>query len=161
MHTPKTDFVRVCLTHADEAMSRAKSRRGLHLAAGVFAATLFSAGIATAQAPVPSNPTGAAQQVLAAPQNPAATASAGAVTIDTPLEQMIAIPAAKAIIDKDVPGLTTHPMFDQFKKMSLREVQPYTQGQLSDEALKQVSVDLTTIKLNATGVNSETPATPK
>lgn len=80
---------------------------------------------------------------------PAAAAAAPAApkfSLDTPIEALVADPKAKAVIEADLPGLSTHPAFDQFKAMSLRQLQPMSNGALSDEVLKKVSDDLTAIK---------------
>jgi hypothetical protein len=50
------------------------------------------------------------------------------------------------VLDADLPGLTTHPAYDQFKGMSLKDVQPMSQGALTDEALKKAGEDLAKIK---------------
>jgi hypothetical protein len=91
------------------------------------AALLLTAGAAAAQTP-------------AAP--PAAMAPAGALTLDTPIEQIVANPAGKAVLDTDLPGLTTHPAYDQFKSMSLKEVEPMSQGALTDAMLAKTGADL-------------------
>jgi hypothetical protein len=100
----------------------------LILAAG--AAVFLTAAAAAAQTPAPA----------ATP--PAAAAPAGALSLDTPIEDIVANPAGKAVLDKDIPGLTTHPAYDQFKGMSLKEVQPMSQGALTDDMLKKTGDDL-------------------
>jgi hypothetical protein len=69
------------------------------------------------------------------------TASTG-LGLDTPIEQIAANPAGKAVLDKDIPGLLTHPAYDQFKSMSLKEVQPMSQGALTDDMLAKAGTDL-------------------
>ena len=76
----------------------------------------------------------------------AAAPAAPKFSLDTPIEALVADPKAKAVIEADLPGLSTHPAFDQFKAMSLRQLQPMSNGALSDEVLKKVSDDLTAIK---------------
>ncbi len=71
-----------------------------------------------------------------------AAAAAPAFSADTPLETVVANPAAKAVLDKDMPSISTHPAFDQFKAMSLRQLQPYAQGKITDEAIAKVDADL-------------------
>ena len=68
------------------------------------------------------------------------------LTIDTPIEEIVAVPAGKAVLDKDLPGLTSHAMYEQFKSMTLKDLQPMSQGQITDESLKKVSADLATLK---------------
>ena len=61
---------------------------------------------------------------------------------NTPIETLVANPAAKAVLDKDIPGLTTHEAYDQFKSMTLSQVAPMSQGALTDDMLKTVQADL-------------------
>ncbi len=92
---------------------------------------------------------GAFAQTAPAPA-PAAAAAAPAATakfsLDTPIEALVADAQAKAVLDADLPGVTTHPSYDMFKGMSLRAVQPMSDGKLTDEMLKKVETDLAAIK---------------
>ena len=94
-----------------------------------LALTLLAAGPALAQNATPAP--------AAAP-----AAAAPAFSADTPLETVVANPAAKAVLDKDMPSISTHPAFDQFKAMSLRQLQPYAQGKITDEAIAKVDAGL-------------------
>lgn len=79
----------------------------------------------------------------------AATATAAAATrfnLDTPIETIAADPVAKKVLDADLQNITAHPMYETFKTMSLAQVQPLSQGALTDEALAKVKTDLTAIK---------------
>ena len=67
-------------------------------------------------------------------------------TTDTPIETIVANADAKAILDKDLPGLTSHPMYDQFKSMSLKDLAPMSQGKIDDAGLKKVGDDLAAVK---------------
>jgi hypothetical protein len=100
------------------------------LAPGAFAQT----------APAPAVAPAAAAPAAAAP---AATAK---FSLDTPIEALVADAKAKAVLDADLPGVTTHPSYDMFKGMSLRAVQPMSDGKLTDEMLKKVETDLAAIK---------------
>ncbi|ACL94929.2 hypothetical protein [Caulobacter vibrioides] len=73
---------------------------------------------------------------------PPAAASASAFSADTPLEAVVANPAAKAALDKTLPALAKHPAFEQFKGMSLRELQAYAEGQITNEMIAKVDADL-------------------
>lgn len=80
---------------------------------------------------------------LAQNATPAAPAEAAAkLTVDTPIEQLIANEKAKAVLDARIPGLTSHPMLDQFKAMSLKQLQPMSGGQLTDAMVDAVAADL-------------------
>lgn len=77
---------------------------------------------------------------------PATAPAAAKFSLDTPIEALVADPRAKAVLDADIPGVTTHPSYDMFKGMSLRAVQPMSGGKLTDEMLKKVETDLAAIK---------------
>ena len=90
-----------------------------------------------------------AQTMPAAPPAPAATpapAAAAKFSLDTPLADLVANPAAKAVLDKDLPGLTTLDSFDTFKTASLNQVAPFSNGKLTDAMLAKVATDLAAIK---------------
>ncbi|MFC5373519.1 hypothetical protein ACFPIF_13185 [Brevundimonas faecalis] len=90
----------------------------------------------------------AAQQATAVPaQPPAAPAQAGqparsAFTLDTPIQRLVADPAAKAVLDRELPGLTTHERYEQFKGISLKTLQPFSGGLISDERMRAVEAGL-------------------
>ena len=101
----------------------------------VFALAL-AATTATAQpAPAPAAP----------PAPDAAAATPAKLSINSTIETLVADAKAKAVLDANLPGLTSHPAFDQFKAMSLRAVQPFSGGVITDEALKKIEADLATI----------------
>ena len=87
----------------------------------------------------------AAQAQTAAPAAKTAVAAAK-FNLDTPIETLVADAKAKAVLDADLPGLTSHPAYDSFKAMSLRAVQPLAQGALTDEMLKKTETDLAAVK---------------
>lgn len=87
-----------------------------------------------------------AAQTPGVPAAQPAPASTAKFNLDTPIETIVADPAGKAVIDADIPPLTTHPAYDQFKTMSLRALQPLSNGALTDEQLKKVETDLAAIK---------------
>lgn len=89
---------------------------------------------------------GAFAQTAPAPAPAAAPAVAAKFNLDTPIEALVADARAKAVLDADLPGVTTHPSYDMFKAMSLRAVQPMSNGKLTDEQLKKVETDLAAIK---------------
>ena len=73
---------------------------------------------------------------------PAAAPAASTYSADTPLEVIVADPAAKAALAKTLPNLAAHPAFEQFKAMSLRQLQPYASDKISEEAVAKVDADL-------------------
>jgi len=83
-------------------------------------------------------PVAALAQTAATPAAPAAAA----ISLDTPIEQLLINEKTKAMLDARIPGLTSHPMLDQFKAMSLKQLQPMAGGQLTDAMLEAVAADL-------------------
>jgi hypothetical protein len=62
--------------------------------------------------------------------------------LDIPIEKIAAEPAGKAVLDANLPQLTGHASYDSFKSMTLRQLQPLSQGQITDEALTNTEVEL-------------------
>jgi hypothetical protein len=71
-----------------------------------------------------------------------AQAPAALSTETTPIETLVANPAAKAVLEKNIPGISTHEAYDQFKAMTLTQVAPMSQGAVTDAIIKQVQADL-------------------
>lgn len=91
-----------------------------------------------------------AQTAPAAPaQTPpgvAAPTAAAKLSLDTPIETLVADAEASAVLEANLPGIANHPAYDQFKAMSLRQVQPFSEGQLTDEAMKKIEAGLAALK---------------
>lgn len=77
---------------------------------------------------------------------PTAPAAQTAFNLDTPIETLVADARARAILDADLPGLTAHPQYDQFKGMSLTMLAPFSPDKLTDERLGKVKADLAALK---------------
>jgi len=72
---------------------------------------------------------------------PAPAAGGGAMSVDkTTIGALMANPAAKAVLEKDVPGIEQY--LDQIKDMTLTQVAPMSQGAIDDAKLKQIQADL-------------------
>jgi len=84
----------------------------------------------------------AAAQTAPAP----AAAVATAFSIDSPIEQLVANPATKTVLEADFPGLASHPAYEQFKAMSLKQLAPYSNGVITDDKLAKASADLAAVK---------------
>lgn len=97
----------------------------------VLAAALMLPAVASAQTAAPA---------------PAAPAAATKFNLDTPIETIAADPAGKAVIERDLPGTLTHPMYDQFKGMSLNQVAPMAADKITPAVLAKVGADLAAIK---------------
>ncbi|WP_219892381.1 hypothetical protein [Aquisediminimonas profunda] len=96
--------------------------------AALFASLSTAAGAQTVTGPAP------------------AAAAVAAFSIDSPIEQLVANPATKAVLEADFPGVTTHPAYEQFKAMSLKQLAPYSNGIITDEMLAKASADLAAVK---------------
>ena len=99
-----------------------------HLAALAIAVSV-GAGAALAQSAPPSPAVAEAR-------------TSQALSIDTPIEALVAVPMAKAVLDADIPGLTEHPMYNQFKRDNLRALAPKFGGAISDKDLVKIQADL-------------------
>ncbi len=92
-----------------------------------------------------------AQTAPAAPAAPAMTApavtapGAAKLTIDSPIEALVGDAKAKTVLEGVIPGLSAHPSYDQFKAMSLTQVQPYSGGAITDEMIKKITDGLAAI----------------
>jgi putative polyketide hydroxylase len=71
------------------------------------------------------------------------------LTLDTPVEQIAAVPEAKAALDTHLPMVTAHPKYATFKSMSLRQLQPVSDGKLTDAALSKAEAALATVQCEA------------
>ena len=78
--------------------------------------------------------------------NAAQAASAARLNLDTPIETIVADAAGKAVLDADLPGVTTHEHYEMFKAMSLRAVAGYAPDKLTPEVLAKVEADLAKVK---------------
>ena len=84
-----------------------------------------------------------AQEAPAPATAPAADAK---LSIESPIAALVENAATKAVIDTNFPGMTAHPAFEQFKVMSLKELQPLSGGVITDEAIAKAATELAAIK---------------
>jgi hypothetical protein len=84
----------------------------------------------------------------AIPATPDATAPATPIvpsepfTRETPIEKIAADPGGAAVLNKDIPGLLTDKSYDFFKSMNLKQIQRLSDGDLSDDMVRQAEADL-------------------
>lgn len=108
----------------------------------MFVAALMAAAPALAQ--------GAAEPAPAAAPAPAADAATPAsdakFNLDTPLQDIVADEKGKAVIEKHFPGMIALPEYEMFKAISLTQLQPYSNGKITDEMLAATAKDLAEIK---------------
>ncbi|MBN8816958.1 MAG: hypothetical protein J0J06_16110 [Sphingomonas sp.] len=107
------------------------------LAVALFAATPAVAQTAAAPTPAPV--------AVPAPAGPAVAAAK--FSLDTPIELLVADPAAKAVLTADLGGdITANPSYDQFKSMSINQIKPYAPDKLPDTLTAKIATDLAAIK---------------
>jgi hypothetical protein len=110
-------------------------KTAMFVAALMAAAPAFAQGTA-APAPAPAAPAPAA----------AAPASDTKFNLDTPLQDIVADEKGKAVIEKHFPGMIALPEYEMFKAISLTQLQPYSNGKITDEMLAATAKDLAEIK---------------
>ena len=84
--------------------------------------------------------------VQAADTAPAAQAPAARLSLDTPVEAIVADAAGKAVLDANLPGLTTYEHYDMIKTYSLRALSRMAPDKLPAEALAKVEAELAKIQ---------------
>jgi hypothetical protein len=72
-------------------------------------------------------------------------APAGGFSLDTPIAELIADPRARAILDRDVPGMSDDPNLSKFQTLSLRKLAPLSGGQMTPALLAKIGADLAAI----------------
>ena len=100
-------------------------------------------------APGPSaTPADAAPTEPPAPEPSAAAAAPdeAAFSLDTPITELIADYRAKAVLDREMPGLSTDRNLDKFRGLSLRQLQPASGGRVTDALLEKVGTALAAIR---------------
>ena len=65
---------------------------------------------------------------------------------DTPIQDIVADAAARAVLDRDLPGLIGLPEYETFKGLSLKQLQAYSDGKLTDAMVARTNADLAEIK---------------
>jgi len=113
-------------------------RSALHLASLLAAGLVFLSGCANRPVQTPG-PTPAEFA------RPPAAARSGPLTLNTSIEAICAVPAGKAVLDRDLPGLTTRPEFPMFKAMTLKQIEPMSKGHITDAILAKVQADLAAV----------------
>lgn len=83
---------------------------------------------------------------MATTRNTAAATTVPRFTLDTPIEALMADAAAKLVIAANLPDLSAHPMYDQFKSMSLTQLAPMSGGKLSEATLAKTKAELAALK---------------
>lgn len=70
-----------------------------------------------------------------------ATATAKYSTADTDIGTLLDDPAAKAIVEKNIPGMTTSDQIDMARSMTLKAVQQYAPDTVTDTRLAAIDAE--------------------
>jgi para-nitrobenzyl esterase len=84
----------------------------------------------------PASPAGAKPAV------PAEKPKAHYSTTETELGVLLDDPAAKAIVEKHIPGLTTNDQVDLARAMTLKDIQAFSPDDVTDERLAAIDAEL-------------------
>lgn len=90
-----------------------------------------------------------ASAMAAEPAKPATQAPAEKPkynTGETDIGTLLDDPAAKAIVEKHIPGFTTNEQVEMARSMTLKAVQTYAPQDVTDERLAKIDADLATLK---------------
>lgn len=80
----------------------------------------------------------------AAPATPAATAAK--FSLDTPIQTLLADPAAKAVVEANLPGISTHPQLALFQSASLSQVAGMAPDRMPADKLQKIKAELAALK---------------
>lgn len=73
---------------------------------------------------------------------PTAAPTAGYTVTDTDIGTLLDDPAAKAVLEKHIPGFSANPQVDLARSMTLKSVQSFAADVLTDDALAKIDADL-------------------
>ena len=76
----------------------------------------------------------------------AAHTAAARLNLDTPVETIVADAKGKAVLEANLPGVTTHEHYEMFKSMGLRQIAGVAPAQLPAETLAKIETELAAIK---------------
>ena len=105
---------------------------------------MLAAGVTGAVLTFLAAPVLATDAPAVAPAPEAALAKPSVET--TPVGDLLANPATKAVLEKDFPALVSYPGIDQVKGMTLRAISKVPQANLDDTKLATIQTDLNAVK---------------
>ena len=73
--------------------------------------------------------------------------------LDEPIDRIAGTAHGCAILDKDFPGLRSHPMYGFFKNMSLHQIAAMSRGRITTDMLTQAQTDLTAQPAGTTAIS--------
>jgi hypothetical protein len=65
-----------------------------------------------------------------------------ALTVESKLSELLADAQSKEVVEKHLPGISTHPMLGMIQGMTLNQIMPLSQGQITPQAIQAISEDL-------------------
>ena len=77
---------------------------------------------------------------------PAFAQAAAYSTSTTEIGALLDDPAAKAVLEKHVPGMTTNEQVDMARPMTLKDIEQYSPDQIADKVLAEIDADLAKLK---------------
>jgi hypothetical protein len=80
---------------------------------------------------------------------------ARALTLDTPIEQIVAEVEGRTVLDAHIPAVTAHERYTTLKSMSLRQLQPLSRGLITDAALEKTEADLAGVRCQAMPLDAD------
>ncbi len=83
-----------------------------------------------------------------------------ASALDIPIEKIADTTDGCAILDKDFPGLRTHPMYSFFKPMTLNQIAAMSGGKITPDMLAQAQTDLAAAPLAPVAVSVSAAGAP-
>jgi putative polyketide hydroxylase len=92
---------------------------------------------------------------------PSATEAAVRLTLGTPIEAIVAHPPGEAVLRADLPELLTDERYEDFKSMSLRQLQPLAPKRLTEERLAQTEANLALVPADALAPAPEKAVDPE
>ncbi|MEM6584986.1 MAG: hypothetical protein AAF692_04465 [Pseudomonadota bacterium] len=69
-------------------------------------------------------------------------ATANKLTIENTIEELMSNEAAAAVLEKHLPGIGSHMMYDFFKGWTLAELAPQSGGLVTDDTIAKIKADL-------------------
>jgi 2-polyprenyl-6-methoxyphenol hydroxylase-like FAD-dependent oxidoreductase len=71
------------------------------------------------------------------------------LSLDLPIEQIVNEPGGKSALDAHIQQLTSHEMYAMFKSMTLHQLQPMSEGLITDAVLAQIEKEISTVPSTA------------
>lgn len=77
---------------------------------------------------------------------PTPAAASAKFSLETPIQDIVADAKAKAVLETNLPGISTHESYEMFKGMSLNQLSAYAADKLTPEVLAKTEKDLAALK---------------